>query len=217
MIWRTGKMLCYGFVGIWLLASGVVTQSTFAQAAIWKTTLNVKDCSIAASVENAYDIDFGGFNANDVFTGSITNTGTITSGNATLHTSNVPSVPTPGYYLVVMDKCATSNRHADILASSMVDQNTANNITGTAIPAANLKLQNSGVVYFLDTTPFNSEISANAINTDTSFSTALQLIQRNAGTNPVGWKYWVKPSYKLIIPQFQQMDTYKGTITWTVI
>lgn len=92
--------------------------------------------------------------------------------------SNSPSVSATGLYLVVTDVCGDVSWHADILASSMSDQNIANSITGTAIPAANLKLQNSGTLFYLDTTPSNPEVVASTINTDTSFSTALQLIAR---------------------------------------
>lgn len=218
-LWNLRRLVRHGMM--WLLLMWMCTfcfESANAQTAIWKTTLNSKGCGVATSVEEAYDIDFGTFNGSDVFTWTKTNNGFITSGAATSHTSNVPSITTTGYYLVVVDRCATSSWHADLLASSMSDQNTTNTVTATAIPANNLKLQANGIAYFLDTSPSNSEVSANSVGTDTSFgSSPLQLLQRTAWTNPVWWRYGVSPSYKLIIPQYQQMDTYKGTITRTVL
>jgi hypothetical protein len=214
-----GKLFCFWLMTLTILSASMSQlDSAHAQSAIGKTVLWPKECGTATSIENAYDINFGTFNGSEVFDGTKTNTGTVNSGgNALLHTSNVPSVGIPDYYLVVLDKCATLSWHADILASSMTDQNIANSVTWTAIPAANLKLQNDGIAYFLDTSPSNFEVSANAVGSDTSFNTALQLLQRSAWANPVWWKYGVKPTYRLVIPQFQHVDTYKGTITRTVI
>ena len=189
-----------------------------ANAADGDTYLSGASCRwAAANVETPYDIDFGDYSADEVTGKTITNTGTVKTGDAITHVSSTPSINTSWLYLVVTDVCGDVDWHADLLASAMHDTNYSNNYTGADIPAANLKLQNNWTEYFLDNTPSTPEIVASTIGTDFSFDAALQLLSRTVEGEYIGGKYGVTPTYKLIIPIHQHVDRYQGTITWTVI
>lgn len=194
-----------------MLMSSVSIWTTFAQSATTdgETKLGWEECFLPPSVEAAYSISFGSFNSDDVFDGQAYKDGSIVPNGGGDGPSN--------NHLVVLDRCGTTSRHADILASDMNDLNEYNTTSAPSISATNLELRNDGTVYFLNWTPENSEVTSSTYSSFTMFGTALQLMQRTAGENPVWWVYGVQPDYRLIIPQFQQPDEYEGTITWTVI
>lgn len=203
-----------------LAVVSVVSWSAWllANAADGDTYLDYLACTAGnAAVEDPYDIDFGTFDSSSVYGQSKINTGATVTGGATHHVSNIPSVATPALYLVVDDQCGDTDWHADILASSMADQNVNNSGTATAIPATNVRLQNNGTVYFLETTPNISEVTASTYGSDTPMDSAVQLLERDFAGNEVPGLFWVKPTYNLLIPAYQQPDRYEGTITWTVI
>ena len=215
---KTWKKILYSLIACTIMIWWFVSTWVYAQSSDWETRLSASACSIPVTVEQAYDIDFWSFNSDDVFDGPKLVIWVIDGTNATAHTSNVPSLSTPVNYLVVQDRCGVSNGwHADILTSSMVDQNVLNTITWNDIPADNLKLITDGQVFFLESTPANSEVTATEYAAPTSFNTAVQLLERTSNNNNVWWLFGVFPWYGLNIPQHQQPDTYKGTITWTVI
>lgn len=169
------------------------------------------------TVETPFDIDFWSFAANEVYGQSHENTWAIVSGHATPHSSNIPSIPTPWYYLVVVDVCAAWDWHADLLASSLSDQDEINNVTAAPISSDQVGLESDGTLYFLNTSPDNGEVSANGYPIKTPLSSALQLMQRDHLGPQIPGIFWVKPDFFLDIPAFQQPDRYEGTITRTVI
>ena len=180
------------------------------------STGNPPVCDFSVTVEQVYDINFWEFNSDDVFDGDHINAWTIDGTHAISHVSNFPSNSLAGLYLVVEDQCGDTSRHADIIVSNLVDQDVFNTTSWADIPAENIKLSTDGQVYFLDTTVNNNEVSASSY-IDASFDQAIQLIERNLWSDTSWWLYGVAPSFELTIPQHQQPDIYKWTITWTVI
>lgn len=212
------KSIKLSFIARTLLIFWLFYNTTYANTLAWDMYVTHSDCKVGNSVVEApYEVDFGSFDANSVFNTTKINTGTIRTGSATAHVSTTPSVLTSGLYLVVIDYCWNASWHADILASTLVDQNLFNSATATDIPASNLSIQKDAVVYYLDNTPVNAEVSTAAFSVDTPIGSATQLLQRMSSGNEWPWVYGVKPSYKLIIPAFQQPDMYQGTIAWTVL
>lgn len=207
---KLGKTMCY--MSLWvMLMSSVSIWSTFAQssASQWDTKLGWEACFLPASVEAAYSLDFGSFSSDDVFDWIAYRDGSIVPNGGWDGPSNS--------HLVVIDRCGSTSRHADLLASDMVDDDQYNATTAPNIHASNLELTNDGTVYFLNWSPENWEVTSTTYWDYTMFNNALQLLQRTAWENPVWWVYGVQPDYRLTIPQFQQPDIYEGTITWTVI
>ena len=211
------KILCW-LIACAIMMSWFVSTGVHAQSSDGETRLTASACNVPVTVEQAYDIDFWSFNSDDVFDGPYNRIWVVDGTNATAHTSNVPADSNPLNYLVVQDRCGSSKWwHADILTSAMVDQNVVNTITDSDIPADNLSLQTDWIVYHLDQTPVNTEVTASTYTSSTPFGTAIQLLERVPVGNYQWWLFGVKPSYNLAIPQHQQPDAYKGTITWTVI
>lgn len=184
-----------------------------------QSALRVADCNTAPTPMTPYDIDFWQYTSDQVFSTWKIVTGMVISGNAQAYTSAIPLITGLDYYLAVEDLCGDNEWHADLLASNLswLKIYTTNDYQ---IAASRIKMSYGSLVYFLEDTPMHSQIGSRTF-TGVTLNTAKQLLtykyRPNQWDEKQVWLYGVKPSYILHIPQYQWMDVYQWTITWTVI
>lgn len=172
-------------------------------------------CNQRPTVLQPYDIIFEPFCAEEVFESSITKPGVIEQGDSEYFKSEIEE--NNGLFLVVFDPCGTTTRHADIMFSPLIDTNQHNAHTANELPPKSVMINLKGQIYFLSGThPTDDIISTNYYQH--TLETPLQLIERTQA-NDWSWTWWfgVQPEYSLLIPQYQQLDSYQGTLTRTLI
>ena len=92
---------------------------------------------------------------------------------------------------------------------------------GATIPAANIYMKtaatgNPGITTLAGTANTRVIIHAGMAGYQ-SLDTARQLINRNTAANfGVLGQYWVNPQMQLVIPAYQSVGTYTGTLTYTL-
>lgn len=198
-------------------------------ASQWYMYLSCSECTQWTPVPSTpYNVDFWSFSAQSVYGVSKINPGEMRNPGSAWNSQlwwGIPQGPvfdssipllTKSFFLAVVDWCGNSSWHADLVASDLVDQNVANSSLATSIPGANVQLTNTWL-FFLENTPYTPEVSIVSMADYTSLWSPIQLLQRVYNWNEGPWIFWVRPTYQLIIPAYQQIDKYEWTISWTVM
>jgi hypothetical protein len=175
-----------------------------------------KECNWLPTILQPYDIVFDSFSTDEVFSGSLIKSWNIEQGKAMYFTPT--RAKDPDLFLVVFDPCGKIWRHADVLLSDLLDTNTQNNILAPALSCDSIAISQTKQVHFLSWTESTNQIIAHEYN-NLSASQAIQLLEKIQMTPDAIWtgRFGVQPSYIIYIPQYQQTDTYEGTITWTLM
>lgn len=192
----------------------VGSSFTFAQEQ-WTTYLAASACVVEPTVHVPYDINFGQFNYMDVANADKTNTWAVEIWWSATYTSDINGA---WLFLAVEDPCATFERSANLLADDMADQNTLNTTTAGVIPKANVRMQYAGwALHLLNATASNTDVAAVAFADFIGLEETRTLLTRDTLDDQKWGIFGVQPNYELIIPQYQQADSYEGVIIWDII
>lgn len=173
-------------------------------------------CEILPTILQPYDIVFEPFCGEDVFSSNILKPWLIVQWQSEYFSFNEGSKP--GLFLVVYDPCGIILWHTDILISDLDDKNTHNKYIAPALTANSIFIDQQEIIYNLSGTSPTRDISVMSY-IKAQASTPLQMMQRTQLSVKWEWlwRYGIQPDYTLLIPQYQQVDNYEGTITRTLM
>lgn len=112
-------------------------------------------------------------------------------------------------------KSSSSGYHVTLSAEDMIDENNSWNIISKSFIDAKIE---SGIttIYWWPSTWVTIPTSSSSWFT-CIWDSIITIIERNTDVSPITWKYAIAPYFKIRVPAYQSIWSYKWVITYTLI